>query len=81
MPLFRVRRERCIPYDVIVEAPTMYDAEQAADADFDKWSDGCAYWQELETDELEDGDDDPAIVVPDPAPVVHDPDSRCPARS
>jgi len=63
MPLFRVRRERCIPHDIVVQAPTMYDAEQAADADATKWSEGCAYWQEIETEELEDGDDDPAIIV------------------
>ena len=69
MPLFRVRRERCIPTEIVVEAPTMYDAERAAE-NSDKWSEGCAYWQELETEELEDGDDDPALVVPAPAPVV-----------
>ncbi len=63
MPLFRVRRERCIPYEVVVEAPTLDEAESAAFSDNEKWSEGCAYWQELSTDELEDGDDEPAIVV------------------
>lgn len=63
MPLYRVRRERCIPVEIVVEAPSMDDAELAANENPDKWEEGCAYWQDLETYELEDGDEEPAIVV------------------
>ena len=68
MPLYRVRRERCIPVEIVVMAPSMQEAEDAAFAS-DKWEDGCAYWQGIETEELEDGDAEPALVVPDPVPV------------
>lgn len=63
MPLFTVRRERCIPVEIVVEAPTMDEAEAAAYDNLDKWDDGCAYWQDLETLEHEDGEYEPAIVV------------------
>lgn len=63
MPLFTVRRERCIPVEVVVEAPTMDEAEAAAYDNLDKWDEGCAYWQDLETLEHEDGEYEPAIVV------------------
>lgn len=62
MPLYRVRRERCIPVEIVVEAPSMQEAEDAAFTS-DKWEDGCAYWQDIETEELEDGDAEPAVVV------------------
>lgn len=63
MPLFTVRRERCIPVEIIVEAPTMGAAEAAAYDNLDKWDEGCAYWQDLDTLEHEDDDGEYATIV------------------
>lgn len=65
MPLYRVRRERCIPVEIVVMAPSMQEAEDAAFAS-DKWEEGCAYWQDLETEELGDEEAEPAVVVSAP---------------
>lgn len=65
MPLYRVRRDRCIPYEIVVEAPDMEAAEIAADSKMDLWSEGPAYWQDLETYILEDGEEDPALTAED----------------
>jgi len=64
MPLYRVRRERCIPYDIFVEAPDQEAAEDAAyRQDVEVWSEDSEYWQELETEEMNPSEYDPDIVV------------------
>jgi hypothetical protein len=65
MPLYRVRRERCIPYDIFVEAPDQQTAEDAAyrqDVETG-WSEDSEYWQELDTEEMDEGEYDPDICV------------------
>jgi len=65
MPLYRVRRERCIEYSLVVEAPSADEADEAADGYEGEWNTEPAYWQDLETYELdaEDGEK-PDIRVP-----------------
>jgi len=67
MPLYLVRHARCIEYSLTVEAPSADEAEVAADAHEGEWHSEPAYWQDLETHELdaEDGEN-PDIRVPKP---------------
>jgi len=63
MPVYRVRRERCIPYEIVIEAPDEQAAEDAAyNSDDAEWSEGCAYWQDILTEET---DEEPDIIVTD----------------
>ena len=52
MPLFLVRRERCVPYTVVIEAPSIEEAEAAAPESLSKWNEEPEYWQDLETEEV-----------------------------
>lgn len=59
MAVYLVRRERCIPYEMAVEAASEEEAEEAAfRASDDLWNVGPAYWQDLTTEET---DEDPVL--------------------
>ena len=64
MPRFLVRIERCLPYEIVVEAPSSDDAEILANRiSLQKWEAGCEYTQDLETYPLEDEDDRPPVAT------------------
>jgi len=57
MPVYRIRIERCTPYEILIEAPSLDEAEEtAAYIPHSDWNEGCTYTQELEPFELEDDD-------------------------
>ena len=57
MPVYRIRIKRCTPYEILIEAPSLDEAEEtAAYIPHSDWNAGCTYSQELESFELEDGD-------------------------
>ena len=63
MPVYRIRIERCTPYEILIEAPSLYEAEEtAAYIPHSDWNEGCTYTQELEPFELEDGDFDESDI-------------------
>lgn len=53
MPKYLVRRERCIPYEVVVEAPDEDAAEEFAYLNMDAWHEHSGYWQDLQTEETD----------------------------
>ena len=66
MPLYRVRRERCIPYDILIKAPNEGAAEDAAyQQEMDAWNEDSGYWQDLETEDVDEDEYDPDFVVDD----------------
>lgn len=63
MPKYLVRRERCIPYEIVVEAVDENAAEEAAYRDMDAWREQSGYWQDLQTEET---DEDADLVEKEP---------------
>jgi hypothetical protein len=64
MPLYRVRRERCIPYDIVIRAPDQEAAESAAyRQEMDAWNEDSGYWQDVETEDADEDEYDPDFVV------------------
>ncbi len=68
MPLYRVRLERCTPYELIVEAPDMDAAEVRAYREpLENWDSGPEYTQDLETYTVEDDEGfEPDVRADDP---------------
>lgn len=55
MPNYLVRRERCIPYEIVVEAADEDAAERVAySCDMDEWHEQSGYWQDLQTEETDE---------------------------
>ena len=54
MPKYLVRRERCIPYENVVEAADEDAAEDVAyNYSMSEWNEGSGYWQDLQTEETD----------------------------
>lgn len=58
MPKYLVRRERCIPYEIVVEAADEDAAERVAYRhEMSDWNEHSGYWQDLQTEETDEDAD------------------------
>ena len=63
MPKYIVKRERCTPYHIIVDAPDADTAEDVAYAST-QWREGPDYWQPVDPEEVSDDEDADITVAP-----------------
>lgn len=69
MPKYMVRRERCLSYHIIVDAPDVDAAEDAAYG-FAQWHEGLDYWQHVDAEEVDDSVTADITLVPEEISTV-----------